>query len=87
MFYLGWIVLTASGILISIAVFLWALKSGQFSDQGRARYLPLRDESPMPPAENPSRFTPEVYALLFVVAIGLIAMVATVILILMSLRG
>jgi cbb3-type cytochrome oxidase maturation protein len=84
-FYLGWIALTASGILAGISVFLWALKSGQFSDQGRARYLPLSDEVPMAAVKNPSKPTAEVYALLIVIAIGLIAMLTTVILTLMRL--
>ncbi len=87
MFYIGWISLTASGILVGILVFLWALKTGQFSDQGRARYLPLRDDFPMTRVENPSRPTGEVYALLFVIAIGLTAMAATVILTLRGLGG
>ena len=29
------------GFVISVAVFLWAVKAGQFKDQQRARYLPL----------------------------------------------
>ncbi|NIO03378.1 MAG: cbb3-type cytochrome oxidase assembly protein CcoS [Proteobacteria bacterium] len=87
MFYIGWISLTASGILVGILVFLWALKTEQFSDQGRARYLPLRDDFPMAQAQNPSKATGEVYALLFVIAIGLAAMATTVILTLMSLGG
>ncbi|NIQ38979.1 MAG: cbb3-type cytochrome oxidase assembly protein CcoS [Proteobacteria bacterium] len=80
MFYLGWIALTAVGILLSIAVFLWALKSGQFSDQKRARYLPLRDQFPLPRSENPSRTTSEMYALVFIILIGFAAMATTVVL-------
>ncbi len=87
MFYIGWICLTASGILVGIVVFLWALKTGQFSDQARARYLPLRDDFPRARVENPSRPTGEVYALLFVIAIGLTAMAATVILTIRGLGG
>jgi len=87
MFYVGWMALTASGIFVGVLVFFWALKSGQFSDQGRARYLPLRDDFPMPRTENPSRPTGEVYALLIIIAIGLAAMATTVILTLMSLGG
>ena len=34
----------ALGFLITIPVFLWALKSGQFKDQQRARFLPLEDD-------------------------------------------
>jgi hypothetical protein len=61
-------------------VFLWALKSGQFSDQKRARYLPLRDQLPLSRSKDPSRTTSEVYALVFVILIGLAAMATTVVL-------
>ena len=32
------------GLVLSIVVFIWALKNHQFRDQQRARYLPLEDE-------------------------------------------
>ena len=31
----------AIGFVLSVVVFLWAVKAGQFKDQQRARYLPL----------------------------------------------
>ena len=37
--------------------------SGQFSDQTRARYLPLVDQPALPAIENPGKPTIEVYAL------------------------
>ncbi len=73
MFYIAWIILTGIGIGASIAIFIWAMKSGQFSDQGRARYLPLSAEPQMPPVENPSRLSAEVYALIFILALGFLA--------------
>ncbi len=80
MFYLAWIILTATGIGASIAVFVWAIKSGQFSDQGRARYLPLRAEHPIPLVENPARPSAEIFALIFVLVLGFLAMGGAVIL-------
>ncbi len=80
MYYLSWIVLTGIGIGASIAVFIWAIKSGQFSDQERARYLPLSVENSGPPADKPSRLPAEVYALVFILAMGLVAMGSVVIL-------
>lgn len=74
MFYLAWIVLTATGIGVSIVVFIWAIKSGQFADQGRARYLPLSVGSPDPPADKPSRLSAEVYVLIFILAMGFVAL-------------
>lgn len=38
------------GFVISVAVFFWAVKAGQFKDQQRARYLPLEgmaDDGPV----------------------------------------
>ena len=32
------------GITVTAIVFVWALKNRQFSDQQRARFLPLQDE-------------------------------------------
>ncbi|MGD9006798.1 MAG: cbb3-type cytochrome oxidase assembly protein CcoS [Desulfobacteraceae bacterium] len=67
------------GLTISLVVFFWAVKSGQFNDQQRARYLPLRDEPDAGPAEA-SRFSRwEIYGL-FVLALAGLSMSATVLL-------
>jgi cbb3-type cytochrome oxidase maturation protein len=64
------------GIGISLLVFLWAVKTGQFHDQQRARYLPLRDE-PDPGPVKISRFRRwEIYGLFFLAAAGLAATAA-----------
>ena len=74
MFYVGWVLFTAAGIIASIAIFIWAIRSGQFADQGRARYLPLGDDLP-PLGDRPkSRVSAEVYALLGVMGVVLISM-------------
>lgn len=44
MYYLGWILLIVLGVGLGIWAFMWAMRSGQFSEQDRARFLPLRDE-------------------------------------------
>ena len=41
-YLLPWIFLIFGSLLAGIGLFIWAYHSGQFSDQGRARYLPLR---------------------------------------------
>ena len=87
MVFLSWILLIAAGLGISLGVFFWALRSGQFSDQERARYLPLGDPLRLPPVENPSKLSGEVYALLFAVALGLGAMVGAVVLTLLKMKG
>ena len=46
-----WITFTAIALAGVIAVFIWALRSGQFRQQDRARHLALRSE--IPPEEPP----------------------------------
>ena len=42
-----------TGFVISLVVFFWALNRGQFSDQQRARFLPLEDRQ----VEGPAKLT------------------------------
>jgi cbb3-type cytochrome oxidase maturation protein len=77
MFYLEWLLLTGAGLGVSIGFFIWALRSGQFADQGRARYIPLSDAGPQSAAPAPSRLCPEVRVCLFIIGIWLCAMIST----------
>ncbi len=66
MFYMLWIVLIIVTLVASIGLFIWAFRSGQFSEQGRARYLPLREGPPdLKEAHLPAK---ELYALLAIMA-------------------
>ena len=87
MFFISWILLIAAGVLVSLGVFFWALRTGQFSDQERARFLPLVDGFPLPPVTNPAKLSREVYALLFAVGLGLLAMIGAVVLTLVKVKG
>ena len=40
-YYAGWLFLVGISLSVSLVAFIWALRAGQFSDQERARYLPL----------------------------------------------
>ncbi len=66
MYFSAWVILIAFSLWASLVAFLWGLRSGQFSDQDRARYLPLRDILPQPMIKNPARLTLEVYVLMFI---------------------
>ena len=66
MYFSAWMILIAFSLWASLAAFLWGLQSGQFSDQDRARYLPLRDVLPQPAINDPARLTMEVYVLMFI---------------------
>jgi nitrogen fixation-related uncharacterized protein len=54
---LGWFSLVTISLAISLVAFVWALKNGQFNEQNRLRYLPLRGEKftlqEPPPARRP----------------------------------
>lgn len=66
------------GLVLSLAVFFWALNNGQFSDQQRARYLPLENEGVHP--VTASRWGKiEVAALIFMAGAGLATSAAVVI--------
>ncbi len=49
-YFVLWIMLVLVSLWISLMVFIWALRSGQFSDQERARSIPLRAERVAPAA-------------------------------------
>ena len=83
----GWLLLVSLSLAISLIAFIWALRTGQFSDPKRARYLPLADELPFPPAKNPAKRTAEVYALLFIGAVGFLGLLAPVLLSLWRMKG
>jgi cbb3-type cytochrome oxidase maturation protein len=66
-----------AGLAIGLTTFAWAVKSGQFRDQERARFLPLTRSSP--PAST-SRFGRlETYALLAIACFGLLLSAFTLI--------
>ena len=79
MYYPYFITYMALGLGITLLVFAWALNSGQFQDQQRARYLPLH-EAPDPPPGRPPRFIRLQVAALFVMAVlGLAASAAIIV--------
>ncbi len=71
MYFPYFVAYIAIGLSISLLVFFWALKTGQFRDQQRARFLPLRDEPEQGPVKI-SRFGRwELYGLFFLAFLGL----------------
>ncbi len=78
-YYLPWVLLIIISLWVSLAGFFWALKHGQFSEQERARYLPLRSEIKPALLARPSKATPEIYALLAVLCMGGLALLVLLI--------
>ena len=73
MYYPFFLAYMIAGFAISLVVFFWALNRGQFSDQQRARFLPLEDSSAGGPVKL-TRFGRLQTILLFAIAgTGLIA--------------
>jgi len=73
MYYPYFMVYMLVGFGVSLLVFFWALGSGQFRDQDRARFLPLEqgDESRTLKISRAGRY--EAYALGLLVTLGLMA--------------
>ena len=84
MYFPYFITYIAVGLIISLSVFIWALKNNQFRDQRRARFLPLENEkgAGAPPISGISRL--EIYGLLLLACAGLIASAAVLIFALLS---
>jgi cbb3-type cytochrome oxidase maturation protein len=74
----AWAFLLVASLGASLLGFFWALRTGQFTDQDRARFLPLRDEFPRPGLKNPARLSPEVYALACMMGFGGVLLAAAI---------
>ena len=86
MYFPYFITYMALGFVISLVVFFWALKNGQFKDQKRARFLPLEDESE-PSVVKVSTFKRyEIYALMFLALAGLAASAAVLVFSLLNVK-
>jgi cbb3-type cytochrome oxidase maturation protein len=87
MVFFSWIALVAISLGISLFAFLWAMRTGQFSDQGRARYLPLADSLRSSMPKNPARLPAEIYVLLGIVGVALVGILFSIILSFYRMRG
>lgn len=67
------------GFTLTLVVFYWAVKNGQFKDQQRARFLPLEEEDNDAPLKASSFKRLEIYALWFLALVGLAASAAVLI--------
>ena len=79
MYYPYFIAYMAAGFIISLVVFFWALNSGQFKDQQRARFLPLQNEPQSLPAKIPRFARIQTAAMFMLVCLCLASAMAVVI--------
>jgi cbb3-type cytochrome oxidase maturation protein len=84
MYYPYFIAYMAAGFIISLVVFFWALNSGQFKDQQRARFLPLQNDLQTQPVKMPRFARIQTYALLTLFCFCLASAAAVVIFSLMK---
>ena len=61
------------GFAITLVVFFWALRNGQFQDQQRARFLPLEKELEKSGAKTSRWKRYEIYMLFFLACAGLMS--------------
>ena len=76
MYYPYFIAYIGIGLVISLVVFYWAIKTGQFSDQQRARFLPLWDSEDQSPVKTTRIHRIEIYGLFILAVAGLSATAA-----------
>jgi len=84
MYYPYFVTYMLIGFAVSLAVFYWAVKNGQFSDQQRARFLPLVGDAEEKPAEESRWRRVEIFGLGFLVCAGLAATAAVLVFSLMA---
>ena len=76
MYYPYFVTYMLIGFVITLVVFLWALRHGQFRDQDRARFLPLHGEPETAPAKKSMMGRIETYALVCLACAAFLAIVA-----------
>jgi cbb3-type cytochrome oxidase maturation protein len=87
MYYPYFLTYIIIGIFISLLVFSWALRTGQFKDQDRARFLPLEDEPVAGPVKIPVIRSYEMVALILLALAGLIVTAAVLMFSLFGAKG
>ena len=84
MYYPYFVAYMAAGFVIGLVLLIWALKTGQFSDQERARFLPLEEEPETPTDRTTRSRRTEIVALGVLVCAGLAASAMVLLLALMG---
>jgi nitrogen fixation-related uncharacterized protein len=86
-YYLLWAALITASLSVSLGGFLWAYRYGQFKDQDRARFLPLRGEDCfMKPGGLPGARR-EAFIMLGIIVTGVSAILTVVVIALVKFHG
>jgi cbb3-type cytochrome oxidase maturation protein len=84
MYFPYFIAYIAIGLVITLVVFFWALRNGQFQDQQRARFLPLEMEREKNGAKVSRWKRYEIYMVFFLACAGLMSSGAVLIVAMIS---
>ena len=84
MYYPYFITYIVAGFVISFLAIMWAYRNGQFSDQQRARFLPLEKEPQREHRELSRTGRYELYGLILLVSIGLMVSVVMLLFVIYS---
>jgi len=82
--YLFFLLYLFAGIGLCGAVFYWAVASGQFRDQERARYLPLFGRAPVPGDAASGRWSRSMILTVLLVCAALAVQIAAVLVLALS---
>jgi nitrogen fixation-related uncharacterized protein len=70
-FYALFLLYVSLGVVASVVLFFWAVRTDQFRDQQRARYLPLDGVDVLPPTAGQRHWPREIVATVAVAFLGL----------------
>ena len=86
-YYLLWAMLIVASLWVSLGGFLWAHRHGQFKDQERARFIPLRDEVEPPALTKGKGASHEVFVTIGILAIGISAILVVLVTVFLRAAG
>ena len=86
-YYLFWAMLIVATLWVSLGGFLWAHRHGQFKDQERARFIPLRDEVRPSSAPKGRGANHEAFVMIGILAIGISAILVVLVAVLLRAAG
>jgi len=76
MYYPFFLAYILTGLFIGVAVFVWALKTGQFADQQRARFLAMEETTQL--TVSPVKAGRDLYCVFYLALAAIAASVALV---------
>ena len=73
MFVPFWLIFLATGLIMAVFAVVWGIRTSQFDNQERARFIPLFGLNERP-AENPGTHRADYAAMVILVSVGMSAL-------------